>query len=420
MFDELKEGNRGSRDKIESTASFLAEYGSYLYLAFLLFDRGEALRNIGIYAGLAGWTVLAIRRKLRLPSLPVTAFYCLYLLTSVISAMLSIDPSYSFGALRDDLFRPTLIFLIIATLYDRMMMQRAAVVFGAVAVVVLAMGLHGFLTLGAGFYTTESAYLSLDKNEFGLYAIYLLPFLVFCASRTAGLQRAFWASVSGWCMLAAVLAASRGSIIGLFSMLAVWAAFMLGRRHLLQAAVAFAVIALLAAGSFSFWPKPLQTTVITLPEHIVTMNQRTDFFWKPALQAIAKRPLFGWGFGKRLYRDERPFEGTDKPNWDLRGGLHSTFVTLMFHQGAAGLIAYTGLLACCAVVLLRSPGTGSRDMRQLAVILAALVVGVFVFNSLVLNVPFRRLAPIVGLAAATAALQRKASRSDTGADRGRS
>lgn len=411
---------RGSRSvQFERGASLLAEYGSYLYLGFLLIDWGESFRNIGIYAAALGCTALAVRRKLRMPPLLVVVVYFLYLLTGLVSTALSIEPSYSFGAFRSDLFRPTLIFLIIATLYDRQMLIRACLVFGVVSLVVLGLGLHGFLTLGTGFYTTETAFLSLDKNEFGFYAIYLLPFLAFCAYRSAGVQRAFWSGVSVWCLLASVLAASRGSIIGLIGMLCLWAAAALGRRYLLRAATVAAVIVALAAASFGLWPKPLQTTVITLPEHIATMNQRTDFFWKPAMQAIAKKPLFGWGYGKKLYRDERPFEGTDRPNWDLKGGLHSTFVTLLFHQGAAGLLAYCGLLACCVFVLLRLPASVPRDMRLLGVLLAGLVVGGFVLNSLVLNVPFRRLAPLAGMAAALPAFRRDSEQGEEDADRDR-
>ncbi|GAB4490896.1 MAG: hypothetical protein OHK006_24260 [Thermodesulfovibrionales bacterium] len=402
--------------QFERAASLLTEYGSYLYLGFLLIDWGESFRNIGIFTAALGWTALAFRRKLRLPHLPVIVFYCLYLLTALVSSALSIDPSYSFGALRSDLLRPTLILLIIATFYDREMLKRTCLVFGVVSLVVLGLGLHGFLTLGTGFYTTETAFLSLDKNEFGFYAVYLLPFLAFCAYRSAGAQRVFWAGVSAWCLLASVLAASRGSIIGLFGMLGLWAAAALGRRHLLRALAAAAIAAAVAAASFSIWPKPLQTTVITLPEHIVTMNQRTDFFWKPAMQAVGKRPLFGWGYGKKLYRDVRPFEGTDKPNWNLRGGLHSTFVTLLFHQGAAGLLAYCGLLVCCGLVLLRLPASVPRDLRLLGVLLAGLVAGGFVLNSLVLNVPLRRLAPLAGMAAALPALRQNSEQEDPDAD----
>jgi O-antigen ligase len=131
-----------------------------------------------------------------------------------------------------------------------------------------------------------------------------------------------------------------------------------------------------------------------------TLNQRTHLFWKPALEAAKKRPLFGWGYGNKIYRDQRPFENGEKPNWALRGGLHSTFISILFHQGIVGLLSYLFLLLSTSFILIKIIRNETDEKKLLAIALLSIIVGSAFVNSFLLSIPLRRFAPILGMSSA--------------------
>jgi O-antigen ligase len=380
--------------------SLCVEYGIYLYIFFLLFDKGEALRNIGVFGSLAAWVVLRIMDgRVTVPRDPISLGLLVYLLSVLVSSSFSINPSYSFGMVKRDLLKPVIIFFLIAGSFDFQKLLRLSTVICVIGVVLLMFGLHGLLTLSVPFYTSENAFLSLDKNEFGFYMTLIAPFFMLSLVRSQERKKRFaWSVLLAWLGIAAVLSGSRGSVGAILTQIAVFALFFMEKRHAAKALYLLCAVLLAAVVTFNFWPGPVKSHMLKLPSHIFTMSDRVDFFWKPALEAVEKRPLAGWGYGAKIYRDERPFEGVQKPHWEMKGGLHSTFMAILFHQGIVGLISFVLTLAASVVLLTRAARQLPFDEKPAAVSLVSIMVGAFVVNGLILEVPFERLAPFLGMA----------------------
>jgi O-antigen ligase len=387
------------KDRLERYLSLTAEYGIYLYVFFLLFDRGEGLRTIGLYGALTGWVILAFFVKRITITLDIIAYsFSLYIISTFLSSFFSIEPVYSLKALRGDVLKSTVTFLIISSFFNTKMLIHLSKIICVSGLIILAFGLHSLLLGRTEFYTSENMFLSLDKNEFGFFVCLFLPFfMMFFLKSDTGLQKGIWALSSIWGILGTMLSASRAAVGNIFAALGIWAIFLLKREHFKKTLMVILIILVFIITTFNFWPERVKNHILLTPVHLKTFTFRTYFFWEPAIEAVKKRPLFGWGYGNKIYRDERPFENTEKPNWALRGGLHSTFISILFQQGIFGLLSYLFLLLSTTFMLFKMALKERDERKLLAIALLSIIVGSFFVNSFLLSIPFKRLAPILGM-----------------------
>lgn len=377
------------------------EFGMYLYVFFLFFDKGEGLRNIGMYGSFAAWAVLVFQGKR--PVFPRNAIFlafCCYFLSAILSSAFSIEPGYSFGALLYDAQKIVVPFLVISTSFGPRRIMKLCTIICIAGLVILVMGAHGFIIQGDIFYRPINSFLSIDKNEYGFFLAFIMPFFWMFFADSSGWKKRLWGVSSLWGMAATALAGSRGSMAAVTFEISLWTASGLRRISWKKVTVIGVAIALAGVLTFPLWPQQFKDSVRTIPKHIVTMSDRTNFFWIPALEAVQKRPLAGWGYGKMIYRDPRPFEGGEKPHWELRGGLHSTFMTILFQQGIVGLFAYLFILLSNAYILLSVLQKHDDKGKTLALALLSVLVGAFIINSLILVVPLQRLVLISAMSAA--------------------
>jgi len=390
------------KDRLERYLSLIAEFGIYLYVFLLLFDRGEGLRTIGLYGALtACLTLTFFRKRIKVSIDIITGFFLIFIASAILSAFFSIEPMYSLSALMNDALPATVAFLILSIYFNDRMILRLNKVICFSGLIILIFGLHRFLSGRAHIYTSRNIFLSVNKNEYGFFMGFFLPFfLMFLVKSNKGWKRRLWGLSSIWGIFATIFSASRAAIGNNLAVMGIWAVFRLKRKHLKKLIIAIIIIALIIIVSFNFWPKPIKRPILTMPEELWTLHLRTNLFWEPALEAVKKRPFFGWGYGKKIYRDERPFENIEKPNWEVKGGLHSTFITILFHQGTFGFLSYTFLLLSTAFILFKMAKEERDERKIIAIALLSVIVGSFFVNSIFISVPLKRLAPILGMSSA--------------------
>jgi O-antigen ligase len=380
--------------------SLVTEYGIYLYIFLLFFDKGEGLRTLGLYGALTAWLALFLLKKITLSFDVITLCFFTFVITTILSSFFSIEPLYSLQSLKRDILKSAITFLIISTYFDTKMLLHLCKVICVSGIIILAFGLHSLLLGRTSYYTSENIFLSLDKNEFGFFVGIFCPFFILFFIRSKKrVERVIWGLSTFWAICGTLLSASRGAIINIFAAICVWAMFLLKREHLKKVLMVILIVVLLTTVSFNFWPELVKRQFLSMPKELWSFHERTYFFWKPAIEAVKKRPLFGWGYGNKIYRDQRPFENGEKPNWTKTGGLHSTFINILFHQGIVGLSSYLFLLFSSIFFLINFVRNETDDKRLLALSLLTILIGSFIINSLVLSVPFRRLAPILGMSA---------------------
>lgn len=376
-------------------------YGVYLYVFCLFFDKGEGLRNIGMYGSFAAWTVLLYQGKR--PVFPKNVIFlalCCYFSSAVLSSALSIEPAYSFGALLHDSPKIVIPFLVVSTSFDLKRIMDLCKIICSAGLVILVMGAHGFIVQGDIFYRSVNSFLTVDKNEYGFFLAFIMPFFWMFFVERSGWKKYLWRVSSIWGVAATALTGSRGSMAAVAYEISFWAASGFWKIPWKKVTGIGTAIVLAGVLTFPLWPQQFKDSVSTLPSHIVTMTDRVDAFWVPALQAVEKKPLAGWGYGKKIYRDPRPFEGGEKPLWEWHGGLHSTFLTVLFHQGLLGFFAYLFVLLsngyCLLFVLKKRDDNG----KTLALSLLSILIGAFIINSLILVVPLQRLVVVSAMSAA--------------------
>lgn len=390
------------KDRLERYLSLIAEFGIYLYVFLLLFDRGEGLRTIGLYGALTAWLILTFfTKRIKVSIDIITGFFLVFIASAVLSAFFSIEPIYSLRALRDDVLKATIIFVIISSFFNSRMLIRISRVICISGLIILAFGLHSFLLGRTEFYTSENMFLSLDKNEFGFFVGLFSPFFVmfFVKSKTA-FNRGLWGLSSLWGIFGTILSASRAAVGNIFAILGIWTIFLLKREQFKKTLIVILIVLVFIIATFNFWPGSVKEHILLTPVHLKTFTFRTDWFWKPAIESIKKRPLLGWGYGSKIYRDQRPFEDVEKPNWTIRGGLHSTFVSILFHQGIFGLMSYLFLLLSTTFILFKMAIKERDERKLLAIALLSIIVGSSFVNSFLLSIPLKRIAPILGMSSA--------------------
>ena len=389
------------KNHLECSLSLVTEYGIYLYIFLLFFDKGEGLRTLGLYGALTAWLALFLLKKITLSFDVITLCFFAFVITTILSSFFSIEPLYSLQYLKRDILKSAITFLIISTYFETKMLIRLCKVICVSGIIILAFGLHSILLGRTGYYTSENIFLSINKNEFGFFVGLFSPFFIlFFVKGRRVLEKGTWGLFTVWGIFGTLLSASRGAIGSIFTAIVIWFIFLLKKKHLKTAFICVLIFSLFMTFSFSFWPDLIKETLLAFPKNISTFTMRTDWFWKPAAEAVKKRPIFGWGYGDKIYRDQRPFEGVEKPDWEKRGGLHSTFISILFHQGIAGLLSYLFLLFSTTFILTTIVRNETQDRRLLALSFMSIIVGAAIVNSFVLSVPLRRIAPILGMSAA--------------------
>jgi len=384
--------------KFEYYLSLITEYGTYLYVFLLFFDRGEGLRTLGLYGALSAWTALFFLKKINLSYDVITSGFFAFVVITILSSFFSIEPVYSLQFLKRDILKAAITFLIISTYFDRGMILRLCKVICISGIIILFFGLHSLLLGRTSYYTSENIFLSLDKNEFGFFVGLFTPFFIlFFVRAKKRLEKGIWGLSAIWGILGTLLSASRGAIGSIFVAVLIWVTFLFKKQHLKTALKVSILFALLVIFSFSLWPGLIKKHLLSFPEDISTFTLRTVRFWEPAIESVKKRPLLGWGYGNKLYRDQRPFDGVEKPYWQIRGGLHSTFITILFHQGIVGLLSYLFLLLSTSFMLFKIVKNATNEKRLLAIAFLSIIVGSFFVNSFVISVPLKRLAPVLGM-----------------------
>jgi O-antigen ligase len=387
--------------KFEHYLSLITEFGTYLYVFLLFFDRGEGLRTLGLYGALSAWTALFFLKKITLSFDVITSGFFAFVIATILSSFFSIEPVYSLKSLKSDILKAAITFLIISTYFDTRMILSLCKVMCISGIIILLFGLHSLLLSRTSYYTSRNIFLSIDKNKFGLFIGLFSPFFIlFLIKGKTWVEKGIWGLSAIWAICGTLLSASRGAIINIFTAIMVWAIFLLKRKHLKKVLMVILIVILLITVSFNFWPELVKRQFLSMPTELRSFHERTYFFWEPAIESVKKRPIFGWGYGNKIYRDKRPFEGVKKPNWKLTGGLHSTFISILFHEGIVSLLSYLFLLFSSMFFLINFIRNDTDDKRLLALSLLSIVIGSFIINSLVLSVPVRRLAPILGMSAA--------------------
>ena len=385
------------------------EAGLYLFIFLLFLTKGEGIRNILLYSNFFLW-LLTLRQRKNLSMLkePVALLFWGFMISTLLSAVFSIDIRYSFKELGDDFLKSLLFFPVLATvLSDSKRLERFAWLALFLLIFLVANGFYSYLVYNMPMMMSETPLRHAFHNRFARDLNLFMAFSFALLLMTKGMSaRVFIALVILTGISALILTVSRGGIIAFFAICSIWSAGSFRVRHIhlkpFLVSVLLAVV-LLGVAAYVFVPdiKKRIALVSQTEDQIVTLNKRTTI-WMPVLHAALQRPLFGWGYGEKIFRRDTPFEDTPYKTSPYRRDIelrdpHNTFLSELFNQGIVGLALYLALLITATKGFWQH--THSANMTKNYVLLActSILIGTYFVHSMAEVVKIRYLTIILGV-----------------------
>jgi O-antigen ligase len=405
----------GYRTKIETflekrfgAIDKVIEAGLYLFIFFLFLTKGEGIRNVLLYSNFILWlATLRQRKNLHILREPAALLYWGFMISTFLSAVFSIDMQYSFRELERDFLKSLLFFPVLATvLSDNKRLKRFVWLAFFLLVFLVANGFYSYLVYNMPMMLSETPLrhafhnrFARDLNMFMAFSFALLLMTKVVAARVLIILMVLTGIFS------LILTVSRGGIIAFLAISMVWLANSFRKRYVHIKPVLISVIlavVLLGVIAYVFVPdiKKRISMVSQTEDQIVTLNKRTTI-WMPVLYASMQRPLFGWGYGEKIFRTDTPFEGTPYKTSPYRRDIqlrdpHNTFLSELLTQGIVGLGLYLALLITAARGFWRGTHSTNETKNYMLLACTSILLGTYFVHSMVEVVEFRSLTLILG------------------------
>ena len=328
----------------------IIEVGIYLYIIFMFMSKGESIRNILIFGNFGLWLfTLKYRKNLYLLKDPVSISCWIFLGVSIFSVIFSIDPSYSFPALRKEALKIALLFPVITTVMaDEMKLKRAAYVSFFTSLLIVFIGYYSYLTHDIQVLRHDIPLMDsgvTGHNKFARYLNTLLPsaFILFFLWKKRGLKALLTVSLI-ISVFALILSTSREGYLAFFGIVFTWTIYLARAKgyNLIKVISCITAIFLILGIASWFSSSGVRERISLTTEQLSTLNERTEI-WVPAIYAFKQKPFFGWGYGKRIFYQDEPYKETPFKKAPTKGP-HNTFLRILFLQGIVGFIPYAFLL----------------------------------------------------------------------------
>jgi O-antigen ligase len=385
------------------------EAGLYLFIFFLFLTKGEGIRNILLYSNFALWlATLRQRKNLHILKEPLALFFWGFMISTFLSAVFSIDIRYSFKELKIDFLQSLLFFPVLATvLSDNKRLKRFVWLALFLLIFLVANGFYSYLVYNMPFMLSETPLRHAFHNRFARDLNMFLAFSFALLLMTKGkAARIFITLMVFTGIFGLILTVSRGGIIAFLAICFVWLASSWRKRYLHLKPVLISVmlaVVLLGVIAYVFVPdiKKRISLVSQTEDQIITLNKRTTI-WMPVLYASMKRPLFGWGYGEKIFRKDTPFEDTPYKTSPYKSDIqlrdpHNTFLSELLNQGIVGLGLYLALLITAARGFWLGTHSTNETKNYILLACTSILVGTYFVHSMVEVVKFRYLTLILGV-----------------------
>ena len=296
------------------TIDRIIEYGIYAYIFFMFLAKGEGIRNLLIFGAFGLWLItLRYRRDLYILNNTVSRLCWIYVAAIVISAVFSMDPSFSLKELKDEPLKFALLFPVIATVMaDETRLKKAAYVSLGTLLLIVFAGYYSYIFHDIPMLKPDTSWVHAWHTKFAAYVNTYLPIacILFFTWNKTGLKVILTASVVV-SVIALILSTSRGGYLAFFVILLVWSLYLSRKKgYDLKMTVPLFLIILLILGAASYFFSPsARERISRTPLEIYTANARTEL-WRAAVYAFRERPLTGWGYGANIYLRDEPYRDT--------------------------------------------------------------------------------------------------------------
>lgn len=371
----------------------------------MFLTKGEGIRNILIFGNFGLWLLtLRYRQNLYLLKEPVSLLFWITIGITVFSGIFSIDPLYSFSEFMGEPLKSLVLFPVIATVMaDEKKLLKAVYVKFFTAILIVSIGYYSYFMHDIPVLKPDTWLMHAWHNKFARYLCALLPFAfsLYFIWKRKWLRIVLIISLL-FSVVALILSTSRGGYTAFFSMVCVWTVYLTReKRANLKKALLAVICSILLLGTLSWmiFP-PVKERLSILPGQLSTINQRTDA-WIPILYAFKEKPLFGWGYGERIFFQPEPYNETPyKNNPPTILGPHNTFLKILFHQGIVGFIPYILLVLIAIRDFWMKAHSQSKIRNYILVSCVSVLIGNYMLHSMLAVHYIPHLAVLLGFGVA--------------------
>ncbi len=383
----------------------IIEMEIYLYIIFMFITKGEGIRNVLLFSSFFLWLMtLRHRENTWILKQPVSILFWCFMATIITSVVFSIDPLYSFSSLKEYPLKSVIIFCLVSTtLSSEERLKRFAGLTFFLLLFTIAVGYYSYFAYDLPLMKPVTALRRAWHARFAvdLNTLMAFTFIILLRTKSTAWKIMLLVTIST-AILGVILSTSRGGLAGLIVMSLVWILFLHGmKRNRLKLIVSyFALFIVMFSVSLYFSPE-LKRKFIDDKKEIMSLDRRTEI-WGPLVAAASERPVFGWGYGSRLFRIDRPFENTSynvaPVNIDPAfRNPHNAFLRVFFHQGIVGLVFYLLLLIVSTVTFWRKASDSVDFRRYMLIACTGILIGTYFINAIVENSELPDLAFILSL-----------------------
>ncbi|MEW6601025.1 MAG: O-antigen ligase family protein [Nitrospirota bacterium] len=374
-------------DKKHETIDRIIEYGIYAYIFLMFLAKGEGIRNLLIFGTFGLWLItLRYRRDLYILNNTLARLSLVYIAAVVISAVFSMDPSFSLKELKDEPLKFTLLFPVIATVMaDERRLIKAAYASLAALLLIVSAGYYSYIFHDIPMLKPDTAWVHAWHTKFAAYVNTYLPLsciLFFTWNKTG--PKVFLTAAVLVSVLALVLSTSRGGYLAFFVVLLVWSIYLSvkkGYNLKITMAAFMIVLVIFGAVAYSFSPR-VRERISQTPDEIFTANARTDL-WKAAFYAFMERPLTGWGYGANIYLRDEPYRDTPyRKSPQHEKDQHNMFVKVLFHEGVIGIVPFVLLMAAAVRVFWKGAFSAGGVKSYMLIACASIFIGNYVVQAM--------------------------------------
>ncbi len=398
-------------EKIEK----VIEYAIYAYIFIMFLSKGEGIRNILIFGSFALWCLtLRHRNNLHLLKSPLAKLCYIFVGSTFVSVIFSIDPLYSFSEFKEEPIKLAILFSMITTVMsDEKRLLRTVYMCFFASVLVVSLGYYSYILYDLPNLKPETPLMYSHYNRYAGYINTLMPiaFILFAIWKRIDFKIIFTV-IFTLEVLSLILSTSRGGYIAFFGISFTWSYFISrARGYPFSKVIAGIAIIVIIAGALSYLFFPNVKEGITRSESgdLYTLNERTGL-WDAAITSIKNRPVFGFGYGSSIFFRDEPFLETPYKKAPPKG-THNEFIKIMFHQGIVGLLPYVLLIVSAIVIFWKEALRSSGIKRYILIACASVFVGNYVLHALFESMfKFHHIAFVLGLGMAAKGLNENSDR----------
>lgn len=324
---------QSEKNVILKWANGLFEAGFILFILVApIKEHTNTLKALGLIIPIVCWLVrLYLSEGVRWVSTPLDYPFLIFIIISILSIFVSVNHEESTRAFRNFLLKFIVIYFTLTNnIKDAGAIKRFLTAFAIISGIISIISIFNYFSGNVVRGSVGSNAFSLNHIGLARFLVVTIPLIGILAYLNRFKNTAFiYLILLAISIVSLILSYSRGGWLVFFTSLIIWGLFK-NRKSIAISIVLCVVAALFIA------PESIKSRVATgLSEGAL---QNRPAYWKAGVSMIAERPLLGFGYSVRIFKDLYPNYIPAGALNEMPRHIHSTYLSTAVESGVFALI----------------------------------------------------------------------------------